>query len=181
MLQSKVTQGRSSDDVAENPAAVDDARFMVSHLAVLTNNADTKAGLVATATTVLLGIAFSQREGVARLISHPGQLQWIPIVVFGTALFCGAVAGCAVARTLWPRLTVTSFSRYSWPAVAKVKTSAFTKADPRDEREEAWRTAGDMSRILTMKYRQLRIAIASWLVSAGFLLCWLVIVGWTHR
>lgn len=162
---------------SEEAESVDDARFMISHLASLTNNADTKAGLVATATTVLLGIAFSQRRDVARLVQRAEDLEWMPLGSFVLVLLGGAVAVGAVARALWPRLLVSGYSRYSWPAVAKASSEVLVETSFGGKRNEAWRTAHDMSRILAVKYKYLRVAISSWLVSAIFLLCWFVLVG----
>lgn len=161
----------------EPEAAVDDARFMVGHLASLTTNADTKAGLVATATTVLIGVALAQRQGLVQQFTGSSTLAWAALVVFGAAVLSGLVAVGAVARALWPRLVASRFSRYSWPAVTGVAPVVLTRSGPGSEREEAWTTVQDMSRILQVKYRSLRIAISAWLVAAAFLALWFLLAG----
>jgi len=139
------------------------------------NNADVKAGLIATADTVLAGAVAAQRNQVVSSMRSPGVLDVFALGALGITVLGVLWCGFFLMRALMPRVRRGRFSRYSWTALATADLPRLVRAAPNAEREEAWAVAITLARIVEAKYRAVRLSLCGWLVGAVGLLCWTVL------
>lgn len=148
-----------------DPAA--DALAAIEQFQRLINNADTKAGFMVAAVTVLVGAIV--RQPVSDHLPAVDVADWIGLGLLGLSAAGGLAAAFFVARCLMPRVKRHEFSRFSWPSVARVELDQLLRL-PRGRRaEEAWMTARALAQILAEKYGALQWGIRSFLFSAATL------------
>lgn len=129
----------------------DDARFAISQFTAQVNSADTRAGLLGAALTVLAPVLVRQFE-TTRLTGVV-----VGLLVASAALIALAVAG--TVSVLSVRVVEVGFSRYSWPLVARSSVAALTGRTDRTDRVEAWRAAYALALIAQTKYAHFRWAL----------------------
>ncbi|MCP2260895.1 hypothetical protein LX15_004615 [Streptoalloteichus tenebrarius] len=161
--------------VPGGPLSTEDARFAMTHFASWIGNADTKAGLLAAATTVLAGAVVGQRAAVVAALTRPTGWRVVALVGLGLSVVGVVVTTLFLIRAVAPRVRQDGFSRYSWPTVADTSLSGLMATDPEGDRREAWLSALTLARIVRRKYANLRCAFVSWLISVTGLTVWLII------
>ncbi|MFD1148172.1 Pycsar system effector family protein [Saccharothrix hoggarensis] len=142
-------------------------------------NADTKAGLLATATTLLGGGLASQRHTIRDAFRPSSLADWVSLVAISVAMVAILVTAIALVLVLVPRARVarqTRFSRFSWPAVAAKSMDELLAEVDAKPAEEAWWTARDLAIIVHRKVRWLRVALFGWVIGALGLLAWVVVL-----
>lgn len=142
------------------------------------NNADVKAGLIATADTVLAGAVATQRSAVTRNAQSLEVVDVFALAALGTTVLGVLWCGFFLMRALMPRVRRGSFSRYSWTTLANADLRRLVRAAPNAEREEAWAIAISLAQIVEAKYRAVRLSLYGWIVGATALLCWTVLSLW---
>ena len=135
----------------------------VFHLQIV--NADTKAGFLIAAVSVLLGAVTNQRD----VLPPHGVSEWIGVGMLAASVLAGLYAALQCARVLSPRVARTRFSRFSWPSVARAEVADLLRLDPADRRREAWTTARALAGIAETKFRLFRLGLRSFLVAAALL------------
>jgi hypothetical protein len=150
----------------------DDARQAIAHMTAWVNNADVKAGLIATADTVLAGAVATQRAQVVRSATTLDVVDVFALTAMGTTVLGVLWCGFFLLQALMPRVRRGTFSRYSWTTLADVDPRLLAQAAPNAEREEAWAIAITLAQIVEAKYRAVRLSLGGWTVGAIALLCW---------
>ncbi|SDF56999.1 hypothetical protein SAMN05216553_102112 [Lentzea fradiae] len=118
-------------------------------------NADGKAGLCATAVAGLAAAAASQRPLLGPVARAAGVWNVVALVAFGLSAVTLAASAVFLVRALLPR-----------------RPARLPSGD-----EEGWAYAHTLARVARSKYRALRRALVLWIVSAGFLVTWIVIAS----
>ncbi|SHG07780.1 Pycsar system effector family protein [Streptoalloteichus hindustanus] len=160
----------------DSSPSTEDARFAINHFATWIGNADTKAGLLAAATTVLAGALVGQRSAVVATLARPTGWQVVALVALALSAVGVVVTTLFLIRAVAPHVRQDGFSRYSWPTVADADLTALLAGQREDDRREAWLSALTLARIVRRKYANLRCAFATWLVGVAGLTVWLVVV-----
>ncbi|MET1075889.1 MAG: Pycsar system effector family protein [Umezawaea sp.] len=159
---------RRSDTLAE-------AQFAITQFSVWVTNADTKAGLMATATTILGGALVSQRTAIRATFSPGSPFEWGLAVVLVWTLLAVLTTAFALTAALRPRVVNQGHSRFSWPTVAATPVHVLDAADPRNSSREAWRAAHELAGIAQLKFRWLRVALLAWANGATGLFAWFLL------
>ncbi len=161
------TVRRRRGDVAE-------AQFAVAQFSGGVANADTKAGLLATATIFLGGTLVAQRTVIRASFTPTTWGDWVRAVLMTLVLISVPVAVLALTAALRPRVVDRGRSRYSWPSVAAtpVRDLATRK---RTAADEAWRTAHDLAVIIQRKFLWLTVALVAWASGALGLFAWFLL------
>jgi hypothetical protein len=150
----------------------DDARQAIAQMTAWVNNADVKAGLIATADTVLAGAVATQRAQVVRSAKTLDVVDVFALAALGTTVLGVLWCGFFLLRALMPRVRRGVFSRYSWTTLAEADPRSLTRTAPDAERAEAWAIAIALAQIVEAKYRAVRLALGGWVVGAVALLGW---------
>ncbi|MFD9741386.1 Pycsar system effector family protein [Umezawaea sp. NPDC059074] len=161
------TVRRRRDDVGE-------AHFAITQFSGWVANADTKAGLLATATIVLGGTLAGQRAEIRASFTPTTWHEWVRAVVMALTLVAVPAAVLALTAALRPRVLDGSRSRYSWPSVAATPVRDLPRSK-RSAADEAWLAAHDLAVIARQKFRWLRIALLAWVVGALGLFAWFLL------
>lgn len=138
-------------------------------------NADTKAGLLATATTVLGGLLAGQRVAIQAAFHPRTPWQWVALLAVCVSIASILLCVLALVVVLRPRVQKPGYSRYSWPSVARTPLPRLVSASRSRAKLEGWRTAKAMAAIAARKFFWLRVAVLSWAVSAVSQFLWTVI------
>jgi uncharacterized membrane protein YeaQ/YmgE (transglycosylase-associated protein family) len=158
---------------AESIPSNEDARFAISQFSGWITNADTKASLLATALTVLVGAVASQRNVLLGVLPTSGYREWTAVALFCSIVICIVGSVICLVRVLTPRVDRTAFSRYSWPAVAESPLVKLVSLSQQTEREEAWYTARVLAVIARVKFRNFSLALRWSIGAAGAFVAWL--------
>ena len=152
-----------------------DAEYAIVQFDNWISSADTKAGLLMAATTLLGGLLASQKASISTSF-HPQQpFDWLPLTAISIAIMGFLVTVGTLLFVLYPRIHHGLNSRYSWPTIAKMtaeETAVY--ASSRTPGMEAWRTAHALATIAMQKFYWLRLAIASWAICTVGLFVWLM-------
>ncbi|HEX6342635.1 hypothetical protein [Umezawaea sp.] len=154
------------DDVGE-------ARFVIAQFSGWVANADTKAGLLATATIFLGTTLVGQRSAVRASFSPSTWQEWVRAVLITGALVAVPVAVVALTATLRPRVLGNTGSRYSWPFVATTPVRELARSNR--TADEAWLAAHNLAVIVRRKYRWLTLALVAWAIGALSLFTWFLL------
>ena len=165
---------QAKPDVTKSTAQVnsDDARFAITQMSAWIANADVKAGLIATANTVLVGALVSQRRAVVDSVRQLDVTDVIGLISLGLSVAGVLWSALFLLIVLTPRLRSGETTRYSWPSLAGAKVSDLMDADPEADRREAWASAIALANIAARKYRSTRLSLIGWIVGSVFLLVW---------
>ncbi|MFI6099368.1 Pycsar system effector family protein [Lentzea sp. NPDC051213] len=150
-------------------------QLAITQFSAWVSNADTKAGLLATATTLLGGGLASQRTVIRGAFPPTTTMAWVRVIAIGLSVLAVVVAVAALVVALRPRARKHGFSRYSWPVVASVSLEQYRARVCRAPGAEGWRTAHDLARIARAKFRCLYVATWAWAVGAVSFLAWTVL------
>ena len=153
---------------------VDEARFAITQFSGWIANADTKAGLLATATIFLGGTLVGQRTGVRASFAPATWHDWVRTVLITGALAAVPIAVVALTAALRPRVLDDTRSRYSWPFVAATPVRDLA-ASRRTTDDEVWLAAHDLAVIARRKYRWLTIALTAWAAGSLGLFTWFLL------
>lgn len=150
--------------IARRTHGNEDVRFAIESFNQVIANADTKAGLLGTALTVIAGLVVSN---IATLVptSRDSVLSWMALSLLAATLVSVCVAAAFLLQVLRPRLTVSDFSRYSWPDVATASLVDLLSLVDGDDRADGWRQAHTLARIAGSKFRAFSHAL-NWFVGA---------------
>jgi hypothetical protein len=167
---------------AGNPAPqplprLDDAYKAISEFSGWVTNADTKAGLLASATTLVGGGIASQRAKVRESFRPATVADWIELIAICVSILAVLVAVVALVVVLRPQARRFGFSRFSWPAVVVHEVAELAAMSGRTQRMEAWQTAHDLAVIAQQKFRWLSVALFSWAIGAFCLLTWILLLS----
>lgn len=161
------------DDSALGETSSDDARFAITQFSFWINNADAKAGLLATAVALLVVSVVSQKSSIVELFPLTTATHRISFISLCLASLLLTFSVGALFLTLKPRRMHSEFSRYSWVAVSKeTPKSMLTRARFETERADAWETAIVLAKIVERKVRTLAFAASCWLAATIFVLLW---------
>ncbi|MFD4641669.1 Pycsar system effector family protein [Lentzea sp. NPDC058436] len=152
-----------------------EAQFVITVVGNWIVNADTKAGLLATANAVLGGVVASQRSSLRSAFNPKSPTPWWELPIAGLVALSFLISMVALVAVLRPRIRTGPYSRYSWPAVANLSAEDVLSRARRNPEAEAWRTARDLSLIARRKFLWLRVAIFSWAVTGVLSLSWVVL------
>lgn len=150
-------------------------QLAITQFSTWVSNADTKAGLLATATTLLGGGLASQRGAIRKSFAPATALEWVSTVAVSVTMIAMVVAVAALVVGLRPRARRYGFSRYSWPSVASLSLEQYLERVQRTPRLEGWRTAHDLARIARVKFLCLHVAASAWALGALSFLTWTVL------
>ncbi|PRY35400.1 hypothetical protein CLV43_114319 [Umezawaea tangerina] len=159
---------RRADTLAE-------AQFAIAQFSGWVTNADTKAGLLATATTILGGALVGQRTAIRASFTPDSWREWALAAVLVWTLAAVVTTAVALTAALRPRVVARGHSRFSWPTVAATPVHELLAADRRTAAREAWRAAHDLAVIARMKFRWLRLALLAWANGATGLFVWFLL------
>jgi hypothetical protein len=161
-----------STSPSERPSQPDvsDAEFVIGQTGDWIRSADTKAGLLLAALTVLLGWLGSS-VGTLRCVwsGHPQRLGSL-LALGGSVLFLSVAVGLLIA-VLLPRRSAPTATRYAWPWVHRTSIEELLALAPDSRRVEAWRQAKQMAMIAAHKHTLFTAAV--WF-SAGSVACLVV-------
>ncbi|WNV82766.1 Pycsar system effector family protein [Umezawaea sp. Da 62-37] len=163
----KVTRRRSG--------SLAEAQFAITQFSGWVSNADTKAGLMATATTILGGALVGQRTAIRASFPPESPREWAVAAVLVWTLLAVVTTAFALTAALRPRVVNDGYSRFSWPTVAATPAHVLDAADPRDSSREAWRSAHELAGIARLKFRWLRLALLAWANGATGLFAWFLL------
>lgn len=138
-------------------------------------NADTKAGLLATATAIIGGIMASQRASLRNAFRPQDPADLWELSTAALAILALLVCAVALVSVLRPRVRTGPYSRYSWPAVSSASFELVIEHAMHDSAIEAWRTVYDLSLIARKKFYWLKMAIFAWATAALSLFLWSII------
>lgn len=158
---------RRRDDVSE-------ARFAIAQFSGWVANADTKAGLLATATIFLGGTLVGQRPAIRGSFTPVTWQDWVRTVLITGVLVAVPIAVIALTATLRPRVVDDTNSRYSWPFVAATPVRDLTTSK-RTTADEAWLAAHELAVIARQKYRWLTLALIAWASGSLGLFTWFLL------
>lgn len=164
----------SSDVVRSTATQVnsDDARFAITQMSAWIANADVKAGLIATADTVLVSALVSQRREAVDSARQLDVTDAIGLISLGLSALGVLWSAFYLLQVLTPRMRSVQKTRYSWPSLAQAKVDDLIDADPETDRREAWTSAIALANIAARKYRATRRSLIGWIVGGVFLLVW---------
>lgn len=154
---------------------VEDVHFAITQFSYWINNADMKAGLLATATTLLAAALVSQKKSIVATFPLNCWTNWLSLVLLclsGTLLILTVVG---LFLTLRPRRATDGFSRYSWVSVASTDSRQLERLTPRlSQRSEALRTSKILADITKKKLNSLAFAALCWLLAGFSTLGWYI-------
>jgi hypothetical protein len=150
----------------------DDARFAITQMSTWIANADVKAGLIATADTVLVGALISQRREAVDSARQLEVADVIGLISLGLSAIGVIWSAFFLLIVLTPRVRSGQKTRYSWPSLAQAKVSDLVDIDLETDRREAWTSAIALANIAARKYRATRLSLIGWIVGGVFLLVW---------
>jgi hypothetical protein len=147
-----------------------DVEFLLGQTAEWIRAADTKAGLLLAALTVLLGGISSSARDLKTLWSghHVDRLDALIVLAASVALL--AVAYALLIAVLLPRRSSPADSRYAWPWVNSASLLDLERLTPDSRRTEAWRQAKQLAAIAARKHCLFTAAV--WF-SSGSVACFL--------
>jgi pycsar effector protein len=152
-----------------NDPKVSDVEFLIGQTGDWIRSADTKAGLLLGALTVLLGWLSSSAGSLRGLWSgHPQRLG--ALVFLATCVVLLVVAIALLIAVLIPRRSTPAATRYAWPWVHRTSLEDLKALTPDTQRTEAWRQAKLLAGIASRKHTL--FAAAVWF-SAGSTACFL--------
>jgi hypothetical protein len=140
----------------------DDARFAITYFNTCVANADAKAALLFTGTVVLIGTCLGQKSTLTRAFPPTSPALWVAAASLAIAAAGAALTVVLLVGIIRPVITVTPFSRYSWPSAAAVPLEQLCGAAAESDRTEAWATAHALARISRAKFRRLQLAYVCW-------------------
>lgn len=148
--------------MTDNRARLDTAERVHDAFAAWIAAADTKAGLVAAALSVLVGALVSQAGAVGALA---GCDEVVASAARSYAWLTGALllaAFIAVGAVVWPRVRYARPNPYAWPSVASCGSDAILHRldDPAGRAEAAWDQAHILALICRVKHTAFRAAIS---------------------
>jgi hypothetical protein len=160
---------------ADTSSVTEDAYFAISHFAVWINNADTKAGFLLAAWTVLVGALSASADRIQRAVPVVGARSLASMI-----FLCGTAAGLLataylLVSALSPRLPAPGFSRFAFPNVADAELSELRDSRTSTAREEAWRQARQLAQIALAKFTAIRRAVRFLIFSGLAALLWSVL------
>lgn len=150
----------------------EDAYFAISNFSTWINNADTKAGFLVAAWTVLVGALATSGDRIQRALPVAGGRSLAALVFLILSLSCLSVTAYFLYSALSPRLPAPGFSRFAFPNVANAKLRDLINADPSRSREEAWRQARQLAQIALAKFLAVKRALRFLMSSAVMALVW---------
>lgn len=159
------------------PKPNDDAFLALTTNGTWVNNADTKIGFLATATTVLTVAVVRQRLRVEALVEaglHPRGV--VALILLAVCAVCLVAAGFWLFEALRPRLTNEETTRFSFPHLATADIDDLMTYDPQDVRQEAWLQAKTLATIACGKYRRFNNALHCGLAAGLAFVAWLLTV-----
>jgi len=138
-------------------------------------SADTKSGFLATAVSVLLVAAASQRELFQIAVEHSSPRNvFAAISLVGGAIWL-LMSVAQIGWVLLPRTASPTPTRFSWPWVAAADVAELSALNPDDSRAEAWMHAKILAVIARKKFAAFRRALLLAAVGAGFLGAWAIL------
>ena len=150
----------------------DDARFAITQMTAWIANADVKAGLIATADTVLVGALVTQRRAAVDSARQLDVADVIGLISLGLSVLGVLWSAVFLLIVLTPRVRGGQKTRYSWPSLATANAGDLVHTDPETDRREAWESAIVLANIAARKYRATRLSLIRWIVGGVFLLVW---------
>jgi len=169
-----VNPTRQASTVRRRREDVGEAHFAVGQFSGQIANADTKAGLLATATIFLGGTLVGQRDVIRTSFTPTTWQDWVRSALISVALVAVPIAVIALTAALRPRVFDGSRSRYSWPSVATTPVHDLATRR-RTSADEAWRAAHDLAVIARRKFRWLTLALLAWSAGALGLFTWFLL------
>src|SRR5690348_12393613 len=119
----------------------EDAYFAVNQFTTWINNADAKAGFLSAALAILADGLVRESNGHFKDLRHLSFRQWCATTTIALSVLFSIISAVYLIRAIYPRFQSQSFSRYSWPSVARASYENLLKTDRRHSRDEAWMTA----------------------------------------
>jgi hypothetical protein len=153
---------------------VSDVEFLIGQTGDWIRSADTKAGLLLGALTVLLGWLSSSTESLRGLWSgHPQRLG--ALVILGVCVVLLVVAIGLLIAILVPRRSTPTATRYAWPWVHGTSLEDLVALTPESRRIEAWRQSKHLASIASRKHTLFAAAVWFSAGSAACFLAWSVL------
>jgi hypothetical protein len=166
----------------QDPPMADDAFQAIGIVSPWVNNADTKLGLLATATTILATAVLRERRDVDMVLHQSLQVRGgLALACYFACAIAITVAGLALFWGLIPRLTNPQPSRFAFPHLAQLDDiDSLVNADPAALRTDAWLQAQTLAKIVRKKYRCVRVGLIAGTLAGVAFVGWLLVAPPLH-
>lgn len=155
----------------------DDAFLALTANGTWVNNADTKIGFLATATTVLTVAVVRQRHRVETLLDAGLHARGVvALILLAVCVLCLGAAAFWLFEALRPRLTNVETTRFAFPHLATAEVDDLMAYDPQQVRREAWLQAKTLATIACGKYRRFYNALRCGVGAGAAFLAFLLVV-----
>lgn len=166
-------------DQADPEADLAEALAAGAEFGCWVRNADTKAGLLAAATAVLVGALAQQTGTLGTFLAPETRLETVVLVLLVATGGGMLTTTVFLGHALIPRTPTSSEvpNRFSWPDMAEADPAQLRRGDQAAAAHEAWCQAHTVAIIAKRKFDAIRRAV--WSLGGSFLAfsAWVVVAA----